>query len=118
MGVLDRFRLDGKRLFITGGSRGLGREMARLLARAGASVAICSRTEAGVKAAAAELASARPVCGPLKPMPSNAPTNSRFNTMFATIAMIPMRTGVLVSWRAKKPGARTFTAMNAGKPSA
>ena len=28
MGVLDRFRLDGKRAFVTGGSRGLGREMA------------------------------------------------------------------------------------------
>ena len=32
MGVLDRFRLDGRRLFITGGSRGLGREMALALA--------------------------------------------------------------------------------------
>ena len=28
MAVLDRFRLDGKRCFVTGGSRGLGREMA------------------------------------------------------------------------------------------
>ena len=32
MGVLDRFRLDGKRLFISGGSRGLGREMALAIA--------------------------------------------------------------------------------------
>ena len=36
MAVLDRFRLDGKRLFITGGSRGLGREMALAIAEAGA----------------------------------------------------------------------------------
>ena len=36
MGVLDRFRLDGKRLFISGGSRGLGREMALAIADAGA----------------------------------------------------------------------------------
>ena len=36
MGVLDRLRLDGKRLFITGGSRGLGREMALAIADAGA----------------------------------------------------------------------------------
>ena len=28
MNVLDRFRLDGKRLFITGGSRGFGRVIA------------------------------------------------------------------------------------------
>ena len=32
MTVLDRFRLDGKRLFITGGSRGLGREMSLAIA--------------------------------------------------------------------------------------
>jgi NAD(P)-dependent dehydrogenase (short-subunit alcohol dehydrogenase family) len=37
MGVLDLFRLDGKRLFITGGSRGLGRAMALAIAEAGAS---------------------------------------------------------------------------------
>ncbi len=36
MSVLDRFRLDGRRFFITGGSRGLGREMALAMAGAGA----------------------------------------------------------------------------------
>jgi gluconate 5-dehydrogenase len=43
MGVLDRFRQDGKRLFITGGSRGLGREMAMAIADAGADVALTGR---------------------------------------------------------------------------
>src|SRR5262245_55661077 len=38
MSILDRFRLTGKRLFITGGSRGLGREMA--LACAGGELAV------------------------------------------------------------------------------
>jgi NAD(P)-dependent dehydrogenase (short-subunit alcohol dehydrogenase family) len=43
MGVLERFRLDGKRLFITGGSRGLGREMALAIADAGADVILVGR---------------------------------------------------------------------------
>jgi len=43
MPVLDRFRLDGKRLFITGGSRGLGREMALAIAEAGANVVLVGR---------------------------------------------------------------------------
>ena len=45
MNVLDRFKLDGKKLFITGGSRGLGREMALAIASAGAAVVVSGRRE-------------------------------------------------------------------------
>ena len=44
MSILDRFRLDGKTALITGGSRGLGREMALAIADAGADVVLIGRT--------------------------------------------------------------------------
>jgi len=55
MSVLDRFRLDGKRLFITGGTRGLGRAMALAIADAGADCILVGRDESSLTAAAAEI---------------------------------------------------------------
>ncbi|MGQ0631031.1 MAG: SDR family NAD(P)-dependent oxidoreductase [Sporichthyaceae bacterium] len=48
MSVLDKFRLDGKVAIVTGASAGLGVEMARALAEAGADVAICARRSDGL----------------------------------------------------------------------
>jgi gluconate 5-dehydrogenase len=56
MGVLDRFRLDGKRCFLTGGSRGLGREMALALAEAGADLILVGRDRPALEAAGADVA--------------------------------------------------------------
>jgi len=55
MSVLDRFRLDDKQLFITGGSRGLGREMALACAEAGADVILVGRDEASLETTAGEI---------------------------------------------------------------
>ena len=48
--------LAGKRALVTGGSRGIGKAIARELAREGASVAICGRNEETIGASAGERA--------------------------------------------------------------
>ena len=49
------FDLTGKVALVTGGSKGLGKAMARGLALAGADIAICSRSEAELKPALEEI---------------------------------------------------------------
>jgi NAD(P)-dependent dehydrogenase (short-subunit alcohol dehydrogenase family) len=56
MGVLDRFRLDGRTALITGGSRGLGRAMAQSLAEAGAELVLIGRDAEALAIAKAEIA--------------------------------------------------------------
>jgi NAD(P)-dependent dehydrogenase (short-subunit alcohol dehydrogenase family) len=58
MGVLDLFRLDGKKALVTGASRGLGLAMATALAEAGADVAIVGRHKETLAEAAGGIASA------------------------------------------------------------
>ena len=55
MSILDRFRLTGKRLFITGGSRGLGREMALACADAGADCVLVGREAASLEKTAGDI---------------------------------------------------------------
>jgi gluconate 5-dehydrogenase len=56
--ALDLFRLDGKTALVTGGSRGLGFQIAQALGEAGARVAITARREEGLKEAAGQLQTA------------------------------------------------------------
>jgi len=53
--VLDRFRLDGRRLFITGGSRGFGRVIALAAAEAGADIVLNARDPDALARTAAEV---------------------------------------------------------------
>jgi NAD(P)-dependent dehydrogenase (short-subunit alcohol dehydrogenase family) len=63
MNVLDQFKLNGKVALITGGSRGLGLEMAIALSQAGAKVALMARREKYFAEARAELPDAHCVLG-------------------------------------------------------
>jgi gluconate 5-dehydrogenase len=58
MGVLDRFSLAGQVAMVTGGGRGLGLEMARALAEAGAHVIVTGRTAATLENAVKSIRSA------------------------------------------------------------
>jgi len=56
MGILDKFRLEGKKAFVTGGSQGIGKAVAIGLAEAGADIAIVARGKAKAEEAAHEIA--------------------------------------------------------------
>ena len=55
MSVLERFQLTNRVAIVTGGNRGLGKEMALALAEAGAQVAVVSRQAEQAQAVAAEI---------------------------------------------------------------
>jgi 2-deoxy-D-gluconate 3-dehydrogenase len=60
--LLQRFRVEGKRALVTGGSKGIGAETAAVLAQAGADVAIVGRDPEGLAATAAAVRAAGRQC--------------------------------------------------------
>jgi NAD(P)-dependent dehydrogenase (short-subunit alcohol dehydrogenase family) len=61
MGIIEKMRLDGKRIFVTGGARGIGKSIAAALCEAGAHVAIVDVDGAGAEKTATALATAHGV---------------------------------------------------------
>ena len=55
MSILDRFRLDGRTAFVTGGGQGIGRSFCHALGEAGAKVAVVDLDSAAAAAVADEL---------------------------------------------------------------
>jgi len=55
---VERFALAGRRALVTGGSKGIGLEIAKVLADAGADVAVVGRDRAGLEEARAAIATA------------------------------------------------------------
>lgn len=58
MGIIEKMRLDGKAIYVTGGASGIGKSVATALAEAGADVAIVDVNIEGAKKAAQEIAQA------------------------------------------------------------
>ena len=56
MGIMEKMRLDGKAIFVTGGARGIGMNFAKAVAEAGADVAIVDMDIETAKATAEKLA--------------------------------------------------------------
>ncbi|PAK55437.1 SDR family oxidoreductase [Paenibacillus sp. 7541] len=55
MGIIEKMRLDGKKIFVTGGARGIGKSVAIAFAEAGADLAIVDLDIAEAEKTAAEL---------------------------------------------------------------
>src|SRR5437763_14255478 len=55
--ITELFDLSGRTALVTGGSKGLGKAMARAFAEAGANIFICSRNQDELNTAAAEIGS-------------------------------------------------------------
>lgn len=61
MGIIEKMRLDGKAIFVTGGARGIGKSVATAFAEAGANLAIVDVDISEATKTAAELAEAHGV---------------------------------------------------------
>jgi NAD(P)-dependent dehydrogenase (short-subunit alcohol dehydrogenase family) len=91
MSVLDRFRLDGKRLLITGGSRGLGREMALAIAEAGADVMLVGRDQASLEKTADDVRQRGRVAATIMAdvgIPAEASLNGPRSTFSSTMSAV------------------------------
>jgi NAD(P)-dependent dehydrogenase (short-subunit alcohol dehydrogenase family) len=77
------FDLTGRTAVVTGGSKGIGKAIARGLAEAGARVVICSRRESEIRAAAAEVEAELPT--PVIPLVADLTDRAAVDTFAAEV---------------------------------
>jgi NAD(P)-dependent dehydrogenase (short-subunit alcohol dehydrogenase family) len=94
--------LNGKVAVVTGGNRGIGKAIARELAREGAQVAIVARNKAALDAAAAEIA--RETNGTVRPFVADTGDDQQVKKMVADVAAAFGRIDILVNCAAKPSG--------------
>jgi NAD(P)-dependent dehydrogenase (short-subunit alcohol dehydrogenase family) len=95
-------QLKGKRALVTGGSKGIGRAIARQLALEGVDCAIVARTEASLQAAAQELA--RETGGKFIPVVGNTGSADSINQFVAQAAEALGGLDILVNCAARPSG--------------
>jgi|HigsolmetaAR201D_1030396.scaffolds.fasta_scaffold13406_3 NAD(P)-dependent dehydrogenase (short-subunit alcohol dehydrogenase family) len=95
-------QLTGKRAIVTGGSRGIGKAVARTLAAEGCDVAIVARTAADLEATAAELRAA--TGRTIVPIPADTGDDESVRAMVATATEALGGVDVLVNSAAKPLG--------------
>lgn len=90
MGIIEKMRLDGKKIFVTGGARGIGKSVATAFAEAGADIAIVDVDIAEAEKTAAELAQNNGVkCIAVKTdVTKPEEVNSMINTILAAFGRI------------------------------
>jgi NAD(P)-dependent dehydrogenase (short-subunit alcohol dehydrogenase family) len=95
---LDRFSVTGKRALVTGGSKGIGAEIAAVLAQAGAEIAIVGRDRTGLAAVEAQVHAAGRSCLIIEADLASAEENQRVAQLalkhFGTVDILVNNAGI------------------------
>jgi NAD(P)-dependent dehydrogenase (short-subunit alcohol dehydrogenase family) len=94
--------LEGKVAIITGGSRGIGKAIGRVLAQEGAGVALVARNKAALEASAAEIA--KQGRGPARGFACDTTDDAAVKKMVADVVSAFGRVDILVNCAAKPSG--------------
>jgi NAD(P)-dependent dehydrogenase (short-subunit alcohol dehydrogenase family) len=94
--------LEGKVAIVTGGSRGIGKAIGRVLAEEGANVALVARSKGALDSAATEIAA--PGCGEVRGFACDTTDDAAVKKMVADVVAAFGRVDILVNCAAKPSG--------------